>query len=57
MHYVNDSANAAYLRECREMEADVEGEWVILENKYDEGYAACVWTNFGTTTETRTAQG
>lgn len=49
MHYINDSANAAYLRECREMEADCDGEWVILETKYDdEGYATCVWQNFTT---------
>lgn len=52
MHYVNDSANAAYLRECREMEADCDGEWVILENKYDEGCAPCAWTNFTTTRTT-----
>lgn len=34
MHYVNDSANAAYLRECREMEADCDGEWLQLTNEY-----------------------
>lgn len=53
MHYVNDSANPGYLRECRADEADCDGDWQILEIKYDdEGYATCVCQNFTTRTTT-----